>query len=479
MRRIKDDGHVTDEDDVDVDGYQETSGMRKLLLCEVYFRIFYRKSVAVEGIEEKKETALDVHGKLHIRLRPDGSQNDTWIGVIEDPRRTNDDDIGALYYVVAVIFIYGLSIVMMIASHIRKNKQDSQLRTYLKEMSNLRKTERREKVLHKMTDLAKREKEKAEREAEAKRRLQEKLRLTGSGGESGDDTESDAATSAPTNQTRHQRRPLLAARRPTFGSSSPIGSVAAMPIKDEDEEDEDGGGGGSDVPSVSDSVFVADENGGKTEGRGDGRSSSGCGGDKEIAKGGHREKRDLSQSTSSSCCTPATASSPLNRSTAGSTMFYYSVPSSADRLSPSTAEKALERGKLHSNRTRSPSFHDYRRWMRPSLGSEPKSNRGAGPASSLSGQRSPGSSPSYNMTNVHLSPLLTGRTRSPAVHEVRTASKLKQTCKSPLSNDLKSQQRRRAESKHSCPSRRPVSVTVDSKSSFPASFYIVDEDAVL
>jgi hypothetical protein len=32
------------------------------------------------------------------------------------------DDVGALYYVVAVIFIYGCSILMMIASYIRKNK---------------------------------------------------------------------------------------------------------------------------------------------------------------------------------------------------------------------------------------------------------------------------------------------------------------------------------------------------------------------
>ena len=32
------------------------------------------------------------------------------------------DDAGALYYVVAVILIYGCSILMMIASYIRKNK---------------------------------------------------------------------------------------------------------------------------------------------------------------------------------------------------------------------------------------------------------------------------------------------------------------------------------------------------------------------
>ncbi|GFS14452.1 hypothetical protein ElyMa_001424100 [Elysia marginata] len=238
-------------------------------------------------------TALDVHGKLRIRLRPDLTENDTWVGIIENPRNTSDDDIGALYYVVAVIFIYGLSIVMMIASHIRKNKQDSQLRTYLKEMSNLRKTERREKVLHKMTDLAKREKEKAEREAESKRRLQEKLRLTGSGGESGDDTESDVPTSAtPSSQARQQRRPLLAGRKPTFGSTSPLGSVVAIPIKDEDEDET--AEGGSDVPSGNESSEVyrgksshysGGDGGLGHDGRGNANRAESCG------SGGRREMR--------------------------------------------------------------------------------------------------------------------------------------------------------------------------------------------
>ncbi|GAB1601693.1 uncharacterized protein LOC115218533 [Argonauta hians] len=63
------------------------------------------------------------------------------------------DNIGSLYYVVAVIFIYGFSIVLMIASHIRKNQQDNQLRTYLKEMALLRKKDRREKILNKMSTI--------------------------------------------------------------------------------------------------------------------------------------------------------------------------------------------------------------------------------------------------------------------------------------------------------------------------------------
>ncbi|KAK7099968.1 hypothetical protein V1264_022987 [Littorina saxatilis] len=97
-------------------------------------------------------TVLDVHGRLQVRLQQ--RENDTWLGYIEDPRLNEKDDIGALYYVIAVIFIYGLSIVMMIASHIRKNKQDCQLRAYLKEMANLRKADRRDKVMERITALA-------------------------------------------------------------------------------------------------------------------------------------------------------------------------------------------------------------------------------------------------------------------------------------------------------------------------------------
>ncbi|BFZ16680.1 hypothetical protein BsWGS_19719 [Bradybaena similaris] len=115
--------------------------------------------------------SLDVSGKLNIRIHPDPGDNYTWSGYIEDPRRTSDDDIGALYYVVAVILIYGLSIVMMIASHIRKNKQDNQLRTYLKEMAKLRKDDRREKVLSKISDIAK-----SRQQQEAKQKLQQKIK---------------------------------------------------------------------------------------------------------------------------------------------------------------------------------------------------------------------------------------------------------------------------------------------------------------
>ncbi|CAG5128407.1 unnamed protein product, partial [Candidula unifasciata] len=115
--------------------------------------------------------SLDVNGRLNIRIQQTQDDNITWVGYIEDPRRAGDDDIGALYYVVAVILIYGLSIVMMIASHIRKNKQDNQLRTYLKEMAKLRKNDRREKVLSKINDISR-----SHLQHEAKQKLQQKVK---------------------------------------------------------------------------------------------------------------------------------------------------------------------------------------------------------------------------------------------------------------------------------------------------------------
>ncbi|KAK3600687.1 hypothetical protein CHS0354_029551, partial [Potamilus streckersoni] len=90
----------------------------------------------------------------NVRLRIQTSKNETFFAYVDDPDSSSYDNIGALYYVVAVVFIYALSIVMMIASHIRKNKQDSQLRVYLKEMALLRKKDRREKLFEKMSDIA-------------------------------------------------------------------------------------------------------------------------------------------------------------------------------------------------------------------------------------------------------------------------------------------------------------------------------------
>ncbi|CAG2250072.1 unnamed protein product [Mytilus edulis] len=95
---------------------------------------------------------MDIGSNLEIHIKSTSNENETFIAVVDTVRKDNDD-IGALYYVVAVVLIYGLSIVMMIASHIRKNKQDNQLRTYVKEMAMLRKTDRREKLVDKIQNL--------------------------------------------------------------------------------------------------------------------------------------------------------------------------------------------------------------------------------------------------------------------------------------------------------------------------------------
>ncbi|KAK6179370.1 hypothetical protein SNE40_011751 [Patella caerulea] len=94
---------------------------------------------------------MEIGGNLKLRILSE--KNQSWVGYIEDPRDRYDES-GALYYVVAVVMIYGLSIVMMIASHIRKNKQDSHLRIYLKEMAVLRKNDRREKIMEQVNSMA-------------------------------------------------------------------------------------------------------------------------------------------------------------------------------------------------------------------------------------------------------------------------------------------------------------------------------------
>lgn len=57
--------------------------------------------------------------------------------------RRESDPAGALYYVVAVILMYGFSIILMIGSLIRKNKQDQQAHVYLKDMTKVRRLEKK------------------------------------------------------------------------------------------------------------------------------------------------------------------------------------------------------------------------------------------------------------------------------------------------------------------------------------------------
>ena len=55
------------------------------------------------------------------------------------PVSLQDDSVGALCYVVVIIILYACSILMLIASYIRKNREDQRLKRYLKEMAFVRK----------------------------------------------------------------------------------------------------------------------------------------------------------------------------------------------------------------------------------------------------------------------------------------------------------------------------------------------------
>ena len=61
-------------------------------------------------------------------------------GTLSDPY----DPTGALYYVVAVVFLYGFSIVLMIGSLVKRSKSDHGVSKYMKEMDTVRRLERRQ-----------------------------------------------------------------------------------------------------------------------------------------------------------------------------------------------------------------------------------------------------------------------------------------------------------------------------------------------
>lgn len=81
-----------------------------------------------------------LHGGFTFKIEK--ADNESFIASItQHERKTKEDNVGALYYVVVVILIYGCSILMMIASYIRKNKVDQRLNRYFKDMATVRKRE--------------------------------------------------------------------------------------------------------------------------------------------------------------------------------------------------------------------------------------------------------------------------------------------------------------------------------------------------
>ena len=77
-------------------------------------------------------------------------QNKSWIAVLLESENSTAsteapyDDQGALYYVVAVVMIYGFSIILMIASFIKKSRHDNGLSKYMEDMDKVRQLERRQ-----------------------------------------------------------------------------------------------------------------------------------------------------------------------------------------------------------------------------------------------------------------------------------------------------------------------------------------------
>ncbi len=105
-------------------------------------------------------TKLDVDSALRLRIRP--LYNGTYLATVVENGSGNMsapsldsflsgqkpgsryDDSGAMYYVVAVVLIYGLSIIFMIGSLIRKDEKDRSVYTYMKDIDRVRQLQKRQ-----------------------------------------------------------------------------------------------------------------------------------------------------------------------------------------------------------------------------------------------------------------------------------------------------------------------------------------------
>ena len=86
-----------------------------------------------------------------IELQVIQLENKTWIAfLLKSGNKTTEkesdpyDDTGALYYVIAVVLIYGFSIILMIGSFIKKSRQDHGLSKYMEDMDMVRQLEKRQ-----------------------------------------------------------------------------------------------------------------------------------------------------------------------------------------------------------------------------------------------------------------------------------------------------------------------------------------------
>lgn len=88
-------------------------------------------------------------GEVFVAVQVERYDNGSLVAAVVPSTQlyVEDDSIGALCYVVVIIILYACSILMMIASYIRKNREDQRLKRYLKEMAFVRKREMRLTVL--------------------------------------------------------------------------------------------------------------------------------------------------------------------------------------------------------------------------------------------------------------------------------------------------------------------------------------------
>lgn len=90
-----------------------------------------------------------IYGQQHLlaTFKLEQSVNGTVVASVITHPVQKQDDVGALYYVVAVLLIYGCSILLIIASYIRKNDEDRRLKRYVKEIANVRKLQLQKTLL--------------------------------------------------------------------------------------------------------------------------------------------------------------------------------------------------------------------------------------------------------------------------------------------------------------------------------------------
>ncbi len=100
---------------------------------------------------------MQVQNQVGLNLRVKQLTNTSWLVSVHDHRNKtvlldqlqpfrkstsahaqSYDDQGALYYVIAVLFMYALSIILMIGSLIKKSKQDNGMSKYMEDLDRVR-----------------------------------------------------------------------------------------------------------------------------------------------------------------------------------------------------------------------------------------------------------------------------------------------------------------------------------------------------